>query len=46
MGYPLPQLHEEVACIAANFHWSLAEIIALEHGDRRRWVAEINKLCS
>ena len=44
VGYPSERLYEEVACIAANFHWSLADIIALDHGDRCRWVAEIERL--
>ncbi|WP_071592133.1 DUF6760 family protein [Baaleninema simplex] len=42
-GYPLAQLHEEVAIIALNFHWSLEEILNLEHRDRRLWVAQIFK---
>ncbi|MEL7355591.1 MAG: DUF6760 family protein [Cyanobacteria bacterium J06560_6] len=44
VSYPSHQLHEEVACIALNFHWPLGDILALEHGDRRRWVTEINKV--
>ncbi|MEX0268692.1 DUF6760 family protein [Leptolyngbyaceae cyanobacterium UHCC 1019] len=44
VGYPSAQLYEEVACIAFEFHWSLEEILVLEHGDRRRWVTEIGKL--
>ncbi|MGD1873292.1 MAG: DUF6760 family protein [Mastigocoleus sp.] len=44
ISYPSEQLHEEVACIAFEFHWSLEEIINLEHSDRRRWVGEIGKL--
>jgi hypothetical protein len=44
IGYPSDQLYEEVACIASEFHWSLEEIINLEHRDRRRWVSEIGKL--
>ncbi|MFB2838620.1 DUF6760 family protein [Floridanema evergladense] len=43
-GYPLEQVHEEVACIAFYFHWSLEEILNLEHNNRRRWVREIGKL--
>jgi hypothetical protein len=46
IGYPLEQLHEEVACIAYHFHWSLETIINLEHIDRRRWILEIGKLKS
>ncbi|MEL6167033.1 MAG: DUF6760 family protein [Cyanobacteria bacterium J06628_3] len=44
VGYPSEQLYEEVACIASEFHWSLEEIIVLEHNERRRWVGEIGKL--
>ncbi|WP_168163410.1 DUF6760 family protein [Calothrix sp. 336/3] len=40
----MEQLHEEVACIAFEFNWSLGEILDLEHGDRRRWVQEIGKI--
>jgi hypothetical protein len=46
VGYPLEQLREEVAYIAYHFHWSLDEILALEHADRRQWaegVASINR---
>lgn len=44
MSYPLAQAMEEVAFIAYHFHWSHAESMALEHRQRRRWVAEISKL--
>jgi hypothetical protein len=44
IGYPSDQLYGEVACIASEFHWSLEEIVNLEHRDRRRWVTEIGKL--
>ena len=48
-GYPLKQLHEEVAYIAYYFHWPLDDILELEHEDRREWVrriADINKKLS
>ncbi len=35
--YDETQLDEEVAYIAYHFHWPLAQILGLEHGDRRRW---------
>jgi hypothetical protein len=44
VGYPLDRLHEEVAYIAYHFHWPLADILNLEHADRRRWVEEIGKI--
>jgi hypothetical protein len=40
-GYPLEQIHEEVAYIAYHFHWNRDEIMDLEHGERQRWVEEI-----
>jgi hypothetical protein len=44
LGYPLDQLVEEVAFIAYHFHWSHEEVVAMEHADRRRWVAEISAI--
>ena len=42
-------MQEEVAYIAYYFHWSLREILELEHHERRQWaekVAEINRKMS
>jgi hypothetical protein len=39
--YAPDRIHEEVAYVAYHFHWSLEEILDLEHGQRRRYVAEI-----
>ncbi len=44
VGYPLDQLHEEVAFIAYHFHWSLPQILDMEHADRQRWVEEISAI--
>ena len=41
MTYAPERLHEEVAYVAYHFHWGHAEILELEHLDRRRYVAEI-----
>ena len=41
MSYPLEQLLEEVAYIAYYFHWSLKDILELEHRDRRQWAEKI-----
>lgn len=43
-GYPLERLYEEVAFIAYHFHWPFADVINLEHGERRRWCEEISKI--
>ena len=44
LGYPLEEIHEEVAFIAYHFHWSHADIMKLEHRERRRWVSEISAI--
>lgn len=41
MTYAADQLYEEVAYVAYHFHWSLAEILDLEHPERHRYVAQI-----
>jgi len=33
-----------VAFVAYHFHWPLDHVLALEHADRRRWVAEISSI--
>ena len=44
MGYPSERLFEEVAYLAYYFHWPHDEILQLEHGERRRWVAELARI--
>jgi hypothetical protein len=34
-------LHEEVAYLAYHFHWPLPDLLAMEHPDRRQWVAQV-----
>ncbi len=43
-GYPLEQLHEEVAYIAYHFHWELESIYNLPHRNRREWVRQISTI--
>lgn len=43
-GYPSTALYEEVAYIAYHFHWTLSEILDMEHGERHKWIAEISKI--
>ncbi|MCX4759755.1 hypothetical protein OG562_01875 [Streptomyces sp. NBC_01275] len=40
-GYPLDRVHREVAFLGRHVHWTLAETLALDHAQRRRWVKEI-----
>lgn len=43
-GYPLIQLREEMAFIAYHFHWSCAELMSLEHAQRRHWCRQISEI--
>jgi hypothetical protein len=40
----LDRVFEEVAYIAYYLHWPYDQIMALEHRERRQWVAEVAKL--
>jgi hypothetical protein len=42
--YAADRLYEEVAYVAFHFHWSLGEILDLEHSQRQRFVEEIAKI--
>jgi hypothetical protein len=42
--YATERLLEEVAYLAYHFHWSLDEILDLEHGDRQRFVEQISSI--
>lgn len=44
MTYGTDQVMREVSYVAYHFHWSLADILDLEHGDRRRFTDEIDRL--
>ena len=44
MTYATDRLFEEVAYVAYHFHWSLDDILDLEHPVRQRFVAEIAKI--
>lgn len=38
------RLYEETAYLAYHFHWSLDDILDLEHPVRRRFVEEIGRI--
>jgi len=42
--YPRDRLYEEMGFIAFHFHWSRAELMSLEHAERRRWCREISAI--
>jgi hypothetical protein len=42
--YASERLFEEVAYVAYHFHWSLEEILNLEHADRLNFVRQISSI--
>lgn len=44
MTYATDRLFEEVAYVAYHFHWSMEEILNLEHADRQRYLREISAI--
>jgi hypothetical protein len=38
------QLYAEIAFVAYHFHWSLEEVLALEHRERRRFCEHISRI--
>lgn len=43
-AYPVRLLYEEMAFIAHHFHWTHAELMSLDHRERRRWCQEISRM--
>jgi hypothetical protein len=37
-------LREEMAFIAYHFHWGPADLMALEHAERRHWCRQISTI--
>lgn len=44
MTYGTDRLYEEVSYVAYHFHWSLDDILDLEHPLRRRFAEEIGTI--
>lgn len=44
MTYATDRLYEEVAYVAYHFHWSMDDILDMEHPTRLRFVQEISKI--
>ncbi|MFZ4734737.1 MAG: DUF6760 family protein [Bradymonadia bacterium] len=42
VSYPLERIFQEVAYIAYHFHWSLEDLLAMEHRERQLWIKEIS----
>ena len=41
MSYPSDRIFEEVAYVARYLHWPYDQVMALDHRERRCWVAEV-----
>lgn len=46
MTYGTERLHEEVAYVAYHLHWSLDQLLDLEHADRQRYLALVRDLAA
>ena len=44
ISYPKEQLYREIAYVAYHFHWQREDILNLEHFERQKWIAEIEKI--
>ena len=44
LGYPLDGVYQEVAILGSYAHWTLTEVMFLDHAERRRWVDEIREI--
>jgi hypothetical protein len=44
VSYPLERIYQEVAYIAYHFHWSVNDIMDMEHRERQIWVREISEI--
>lgn len=44
MSYPRDQIFREVAYLAYHFHWSLDEIMELDHQTRHRFIHEVSEI--
>jgi len=38
------RVHHEVAYLGRYLHWTLTELLALDHAQRQRWVREVTAL--
>ena len=44
MSYPLERLYQEGSDIAYHFHWSMDDILDMEHKERQIWIREISEV--
>jgi hypothetical protein len=44
IGHPADALFEEMAELAARFHWPHDQLMNLTHHERRRWLREVARI--
>ena len=44
MTYATDRLYEELAYLAYHFHWSIDDLLDLEHVERQRYASEIGRI--
>jgi hypothetical protein len=44
MSYPPNDLRGEIAFLSMQVHWTLDEILNLEHRDRTRWIDQVRQV--
>lgn len=44
LGYPLDWVYHEVAWLGTRVHWTLEEILQLDHRERARWIETFRNL--
>ena len=37
------RVYQEVATLGRHVHWTLSEVLELDHAERARWVGEVMK---
>jgi hypothetical protein len=42
--YPQDRLYQEMSFLAYYLHWSLDEVMNLDHRERRRWCREVSAI--
>ena len=42
--YPQQELYKEMSFISYYFHWSMDEVMKLDHMSRRKWCSEISEI--
>jgi hypothetical protein len=41
IGHPVDRVQHEVAFLGLHVHWTLHEVLGLDHGSRREWVRTV-----